>query len=149
MAVTYIQDTDYSSPNNSYFNGVILPWDDYIIIETSDYVYVCVVGSCSSASSGSVTFDQADVYTVSRTNVSGYSYNYVVDVSSESDVTVEYSNPYYAYGNVSNELPAISLTSSGNITSYMICWSVLMSLAVYLFFGFIKKICRSVFRCAK
>lgn len=149
MSSTFNQSTDYSAPQTTYFAGVIHPWDDYIIIEVGDYEYVAVVGSCSDSSSGSVVFDSADVYTVTRNGGSGYSYVYSVDVSSDTDITVNYSNPYYAYGNVNNELSTINLTSSNNITSYMVCWSVLMSLAVYLFFGVIKKICRRIFKCAR
>ena len=149
MAVTYTQDTNYSSPQTTYFAGIIHPWDDYIIIETGDNVYAAIVGKCDTADGSSVFFDKADVYVVSRSSGTGYNNLYTVDHSLMDDVTVNYSNSYYAYGNVSSDLPVINLNVSNSVTAYMLSWTVLMSLAVYMFFGLIKKICRRMFRCAR
>lgn len=114
------------SPNGlTYLAGDIMPWHDYVIFRSDEDTSVAVYG----VKSDGLFFEDATVRTVSR---SGNGYNhYVVSETTGSEVVVDITNPYYAYGNIIGV--SYSLPSSGAITCLVVCATVCVCALISVF----------------
>lgn len=122
--MTYNQ-YDISAPTGfNYLAGNIMPWDDYLIFKTDNYTSVAVYGTKSDGTH----FQNATVRIVSRPNNQGY---YYTTELKNQDVTVNITNPYYAYGNVIGV--AYDLPASNNITSITVSAAVIFCALISVF----------------
>lgn len=136
---TYTQSIN-SVIGSSYFQGLIMPWDEYILIPVSDTRSVLVVGSLDSHEGDTLTFSDTTVYTVERG--SNYSSSYNTTVSSEDLTTVTVSEPYYSYSNSFPGSPVLNCTSSSSVMAYFVCFSVMLLVINQLVGNLIKSLFR-------
>lgn len=125
---------------SSYFQGLIMPWDEYVVISVSDTRSVLVVGTLDSVEGNTLTFSDSTVYTVER----GSSYNSYYDTSftSENLTTVTISEPYYSYSNSFPGSPVLNCTSASSVMAYFVCFSVLLLVINQLVGNLIKSLFR-------
>ena len=124
---TYNQYVSSSVMSTSYFQGIIKPWDEYILVQTGEYSASLFVGDCK-ASSGSVTVSDCTIYSVTRSS-SSYNNRYTVSQSHEDQSVVNITYPYYVYSNCYDGAPVLSCSSANSIQAYFVCFAVL----VYVF----------------
>lgn len=120
----------------NYLASDIMPWEDYVILRIDEDTSIAVYGT----SSEDLTWDTATVRTLVRGDYNTY---YQVSEQHIEDVTVNISNPYYAYGNVigvSYDLPTTDLITSNIISGVGIC------LALYAVFSLVWRLKRGIVR---
>lgn len=118
----------------NYLASDIMPWDDYVILRIDEDTSVAVYGQVSE----DLTWESATVRTVVRGDYNTY---YQVSEQELSDVNVNISNPYYAYGNVigvSYDLPSTDVITSNIISGVCIC------LALYAVFNLVWRLKRGI-----
>lgn len=114
-----------NSPQGLQFlTGDIMPWDDYIIFRSDENTSVAIYGQCDD----NLNFDTATVRTVWRE--SGYG-SYLTNETTDYDVSVIISNPYYAYGNVIGN--HYNLPASNNITAVICCGAFVLCCLISVF----------------
>ncbi len=111
----------------NYLAGDIMPWDDYVIFRSDDNTSVAVYGPKQEG----MTWKDATVRTVERVSDSGYSSYYDVSEREYSSVTVDISNPYYAYGNVIGV--SYALPSSSNISALAVSSACIVCVLIKIF----------------
>lgn len=122
--MTYNQYTGSAPSGLAYLTGDIKPWEDYVVFRTDNYTSIAVYGTKSDGKN----FENATVRIVSRPNNQG---NYITSELHNQSVTVNISEPYYAYGNVIGV--AYDLPSSNNITSIMVTGAVVFCALLSVF----------------
>lgn len=117
-----------SAPNGlTYLTGDIMPWDDYVIFRSDENTSIAVYGPKQEE----MTWEDATVRIVERVTESGYSSYYDVSEREYSSVTVDISNPYYAYGNVIGV--SYDLPSSGNIAALAVSSACIVCVLIKIF----------------
>lgn len=136
---TYTQ-SDSSILGSSYFQGIIYPWDEYIVIPVSDTQSVLVVGTYDGRSGDQISFKDSKIYTVNRSGSYGSSYS--TSYSEESSTTVNVSEPYYIYSNTFAGAPALNCTQANSIMAYFVCFAVLFTVISQIALNLIKSLLR-------
>lgn len=121
-----------SPQGTSYFQGIIKPWDDYVLISTGNNTSILVKGKCNSDTGSKLNFDDATVYLLNRTT--GTNQIYQISSTDYDTVTVNYTNPYYMYSNSCGLAPNLTCNSANTITCYFVSFAVIL-LAVDLVIG--------------
>lgn len=125
---------------SSYFQGLIMPWDEYVLIPVSETKSILVVGTLDSSDGDTLTFSDSTLYTVDRG--SNYNYSYTTSVSTEDLTTVTISEPYYCYSNSLTGAPALNCTSATSVMAYFVCFSVMLLVINQLVGNLIKSLFR-------
>lgn len=138
----YIQNGSTSVIGSSYFQGLIKPWDEYVVFGLSDTLSVMVVGNCDGVDGDVVSFEDSTVYVCERSGNYGYSYStrYVT----EDQTTVTIHEPYYTYSNVFDSSPVLNCTSSDSIQAYFVVFCCLLFIFNQLLGNVFKSISKRI-----
>lgn len=105
----------YNSPFGlNYLAGDIMPWEDYIIFRDDNYTSIAVYGQADENG----VFETATVRRVIRD--SDYGGSYTTSETTESNVSVNVTEPYYIYSNLYGV--GYALPSNENVMS-IVCVS--------------------------
>ncbi len=111
----------------TYLTGDIMPWDDYVIFRTDENTSIAVYGPKQEG----MEWEDATVRIVERVTSTGYNTYYDVSEHTYSSVSVDISNPYYAYGNVIGV--SYDLPSSGNISALAVSSACIVLVLIKIF----------------
>lgn len=139
---SYTQSNDSSIIGSSYFQGIIKPWDDYVLIPVSDTQSVMVIGKCGGVSGNTISFDDSIVYRLDRGTSYGSTYN--TTQTSESSTTVTISEPYYTYSNVFEGSPNLNCTSANSIAAYFVCFCCIVFVINQVIGNVIKSVIKEI-----
>lgn len=139
---SYNQSSSNSVIGSSYFQGLINPWDEYVLIPVSDTQSVMVVGNCTSVNNNVVSFKDTTVYIVERSGNYGSTYNTRSFTEDQTSVTIQ--EPYYTYSNVYDSSPVLNCTSADSITSYFVCFCCLVFVVNQVIGNVIKSVIKEI-----
>lgn len=127
---------DISTKAQSIFASRISPLDDYIAFATDTNTYVFVLGDYKNGN-----FENSTIYTITRVT-SGTNTYYTLTEKQEQTTTVNVSNRYYTYSNIS-DIGGTALSNPAN-SSY-----VVIIIGVILFFWVLKSLFKGVLQWRK
>lgn len=139
---SYIQSIN-TVMGSSYFQGLIMPWDEYICISISDTTSLLVVGTFDGISDGLLSFSDTTVYTLTRQYSQSYSYH--TSIVNEDNTLVSVSEPYYCYSNTLSGAPVLNCTSSGSVQAYFVIFCCLVFVINQFFGSVFKSVVRRIF----
>lgn len=138
----YTQNSSTSVLGSSYFQGLINPWDEYVLIPYSDNQSVMVVGNCDGVDGNVVSFKDSTVYIVERSGNYGSTYN--TRFFTEDQTTVTIQEPYYTYSNVYDSSPVLNCTSANSVAAYFVVFCCLVFIVNQVIGNVIKSVIKEI-----
>lgn len=127
----------------SLFDGIVTPSDSYVLFKSSDYTYICAIGSSDDftvtgdvITSGTVDLIVYDRKSYTSSGTYNNYYNYFIDSSDNIQVDVSEGIVYTDLLDYCPNLPSY-MEGSVNYASSFSSLIIFLSLSICIMFGFI------------